>query len=166
MAISESCVDMGEFIELTCKSQITKLIILKEILNTISVIEIGEESEVGDGTSTPKKFDMSLMFSDFFSNLYSTAFKASAEKDRLNSLLRSQRPRKKKFYSNSYFLFKKQFFCVIVGMHLSAILEVLDYCSFQEMFKVGIKRYKKLNKKASLILDYIEGTPYSGCLKK
>ena len=50
MAISESCVDMGEFIELTCKSQITKLIILKEILNTISVIEIGEESEVGDGT--------------------------------------------------------------------------------------------------------------------
>ena len=81
MAISESCVDMGEFIELTCKSQITKLIILKEILNTISVIEIGEESEVGDGMSTPKKFDMSLMFSVFFKNLYFAAFGASDQKN-------------------------------------------------------------------------------------
>ena len=157
MAISESCVDMGEFIELTCKSQITKLIILKEILNTISVIEIGEESEVGDGMSTPKKFDMSLMFSVFFKNLYFAAFGASASKDR---------SRPKKFYTNLYFNVKKQFFCVIVGMHLSAIFEVLDYDMLQKMFKVGIKRYKKQNEEASLIPDYIEGTPYSSCLKK
>ena len=141
---------MGEFIELTCKSQITKLIILKEILNTISVIEIGEESEVGDGTSTPNKFDMSIMFSGFFKNRYSAAFGASADKDQ---------SRPKKFYSNLYFTVKKQFFCVIVGMHLSALLEVLDYDMFQKMFKVGIKRYKKLKEEASLIPDYFEGTP-------
>ena len=37
-------------------------------------MEIGEESEVGDGTSAQKKFDISLMFSDFFRNLYDAAF--------------------------------------------------------------------------------------------
>ena len=72
-----------------------------------SVKVIGEESEVGDGTSW-------------------------------NDLSRP-----KKYYTNLNFYLKKQFFCVIVGMPLSAILEVLDYGSFQEMFKVGIKRYKK-----------------------
>ena len=72
-----------------------------------SVKVIGEESEVGDGSSS-------------------------------NDLSRP-----KKYYTNLNFYLKKQFFCVIVGMPLSAILEVLDYGSFQEMFKLGIKRYKK-----------------------
>ena len=107
---------------------------MKNILYSKSVKVIGEESEVGDGTSAQKKFDISLMFSDFFRNLYDEAFDTSA----LNDLSRP-----KKYYTNLNFYLKKQFFCVIVGMHLSAILEVLDYCSFQEMFKVGIKRYKK-----------------------
>ena len=148
MAMSESCVDMMEFIQLTCKSQDTKLIILKDILKIISVIEIGEKSKVGDGTSAPNKFDMSIMFSAFFKNLYSADFATSAMKDR---------SRPKKFYSNLYFTVKKEFFCVIVGMYLNAISEVLDYHMFKKMFKVGDKRYKK--KEASLIPDYIEGTP-------
>ena len=100
---------------------------MKNILYSKSVKVIGEESEVGDGTSAKTKFDMSLMFLAFFRKLYHGAFKTSAENDR---------SRPKKYYSNLNFFFKKQFFCVIVGMHLSAILEVLDYGSFQEMFKV------------------------------